>query len=229
MQRLAVAFVVLALGGLAPVARAVTPQQARAVAEQAIAAGADAGPFEAHGALLSAPRRPFRPVVEIHRLKRALRRGAKVGQGVERARRAKTVKRRSFMFWGDYAPGAGFVHPSRIVLIDAATGKVAFNRLISWWPEVNGKRVFVRGRGRLARPNVGPVARTAAIVPGFRSDCVVTIGDRTDPYFLKGMAAVTRMANRTGMPVAAAKRVRDLGPKIDELARRNPPCKDVMI
>jgi hypothetical protein len=31
------------------------------------------------------------------------------------------------------------------------------------------------------------------------------------------------------MPVAAAGRVRDLGPKIDELARRNPPCKDVMI
>jgi hypothetical protein len=200
------------------------------VAEQAIAAGPDASPFEARGPFLSAQRRRFRPVVEIHRLRRVLRKGALVGQGVERARRGSRVKRRSFMFWGDYAPGAGFVHPSRIVLIDADSGKVAFNRLISWWPEVNGKRVFTRGRGRLARPNVGPArARGAALVPGFRSDCVVTIGDRTDPHFLKGMAAITRMANRTGMPSAAAQRVRDLGPKIDELSTRNPPCKDVMI
>jgi hypothetical protein len=230
MRRLAVAFAVLALGAVTPAAEAVTPQQARAVAEQAIAAGPDATPFEARGPLLSAQRRRFRPVVEIHRLRRALRKGALVGQGVERARRGSRVKRRSFMFWGDYAPGAGFVHPSRIVLIDAASGKVSFNRLISWWPEVNGKRVFTRGRGRLARPNVGPArARGAALVPGFRSDCVVTIGDRTDPHFLKGMAAITRMANRTGMPSAAAQRVRDLGPKIDELSTRNPPCKDVMI
>lgn len=228
MQRLAVALAVVALGALAPAASAVTPQQARAVAEQAIAAGPDAVPFEPHGALFSARRR-FRPVVEIHRLGRAVKPGALVGQGVERPRRGRRVRRRSFLFWGDYAPGAGFVHPSRIVLIDAATGNVAFNRLISWWPELNGKRVFARGRGRLARPNVGPVARTAALVPGFRSDCVVTIGDRTDPHFLKGMAAITRMANRTGMTSAGAQRVRDLGPTIDRLANGNPPCKDVMI
>jgi hypothetical protein len=218
----------LVLGVVAPSAAAVTPQQARAVAEQAIAAGPGAGPFDPSGMLVSAKRK-FRPVVEIHRLKRALRRGALVGQGVEPARKGKRVQRRAFLFWGDYAPGAAFAHPSRLVLIDGATGKVAFNRLIGWWPEVNGKRVFVRGRGRLTRPRVGPVRARGAVVPGFKNDCLVTIGDRTDPYFLKGMAAVTRMAQRHGMPSAPARRLRDLGPAIDRLAAANPPCKDVMI
>jgi hypothetical protein len=41
------------------------------------------------------------------------------------------------------------------------------------------------------------------------------------------MAAMNRMANSTGMPSAAAQRVRDLPVKIDELARNG--CKDVMI
>jgi hypothetical protein len=230
MRRLGVGLVVLALAAAAPAAGAVTPQQARAVAERAITAGPDAGPFDSSGPLIEpAAKRRLRPVVEIHRLGRALKRGAKVGQGVEPARRAKRVKSRSFLLWGDYAPGAGFVHPSRLVLVDAATGRITLNRLIGWWPEVNGKRVFKRGRGRLARPRVGPVARSAALVPGFRNDCLVTIGDRTDPHFLKGIAAMTRSANSTGMPSAAAREVRDLGPAIDALARRDPPCKDVMI
>jgi hypothetical protein len=228
MRRLAAGVAILAFGIAAPCAGAVTPQQARAIAEEVIAAGPDAAPFDPSGALISA-RRKFRPVVEIHRLRRALRRGALVGQGVEPARRARRVRRRSFLFWGDYAPGAAFVHPSRIVLIDAATGRVVFNRLIGWWPEVNRKRVFKRGRGRLTRPRVGPVRAGASVVPGFRNDCLVTIGDRTDPYFLKGIAAVTRMAQRHGMPSAPARRIRDLGPAIDSLAARNPPCKDVMI
>jgi hypothetical protein len=156
-----------------------------------------------------------------------VKKGTLVGQGVERARRGHRAKRRAFLFWGDYAPGAGFVHISRLVLIDARSGKVNLNRLISWWPEVNGKRVFARHRGRLARPRVGPVARGAAKVAGFKDDCLVTIGDRTDPYFVKGMAAMSRMANSTGMPSAAAQRVRDLADRIDELARKG--CKDVMI
>jgi hypothetical protein len=227
MRRLAVALAVLALGAVAPSAEAVTAQQARAAAERAMAAGPDAVPFDPSGPLVSAKRR-FRPVVELHRAKRALKRGAKVGQGVEKARRAHRVTRRSFLFWGDYAPGAGFVHPSRIVLIDAATGEVAFNRLIGWWPEVNGRRVFVRGRGKLRRPRVGPVARVSA-VPGFKNDCLVTIGDRTDPHFLKGIAAASQMAQKHGMPSRAARRVADLGPAIDALAAANPPCKDVMI
>jgi hypothetical protein len=228
MRRLAAGLAILALGVVAPCAAAVTPQEARNVAERVIAAGPDAGPFDSSGPLLSTARRRFRPVVAIHNRKRALRRGALVGQGVEPARRGIRIPRRAFLVWGDYAPGAAFVHPSRIVLVDAATGRVAFNRLIGWWPEVNGKRVFVRGRGKFRRPRVGPFARTS-VVPGFRNDCLVTIGDRTDRHFLKGIAAVTRMAQRHGIPSAPARRGRDLGPAIDALAARNPPCNDVMI
>src|SRR5919109_3706800 len=218
--------VLAVLTALAPAAGAVTPREARAVAEQVIGDGPAATPFDSSGPFVSG-RRKLRRIVEIHRLRRAVKKGTLVGQGVERARRGHRVRRRAFLFWGDYAPGAGFVHTSRLVLIDAASGKVNLNRLIAWWPEVNGKRVFARHRGRLARPRVGPVARAAAKVAGFKDDCLVTIGDRTDPYFVKGMAAMSRMANSTGMPSAAAQRVRDLADRIDELARKG--CKDVMI
>src|SRR4051794_1343754 len=110
MRRLAAGLAVLALGVAVPSAWAVTPRQAHAAAEQAIAAGPAAGPFDSSGPLVSAKRK-FRSVVEIHRRKRALAPGALVGQGLEPARRGRRVRRRSFLFWGDYAPGAGFVHP----------------------------------------------------------------------------------------------------------------------
>jgi hypothetical protein len=232
MRRLAVAIAVLALGAIAPAAEAaVTPQEARAIAERAIAAGPDGGPFESSGPLMPAQRRRFRPVVEIHALRRVLKRGTLVGQGLERRRRMFRVKAPALLAWGNYAPGAAFAHPSRLVVVDRASGRIAHNRVIGWWPEVNDKRVFKRGRGRLRTPNNSPGQRRprAAVVPGFRNDCVVTIGDRTDPYFLKGMAAMSAMAQRHGMPVAAARRVNQLGLTIDRLARANPACVDVII
>ena len=231
MRRLAVPLAVLALGAAAPAADAVTPQQARAVAERAIAAGPDAGPFQHHGALMPAQRRRFRPVVEIHTLRRVLRAGTLVGQGLEGRRKMYRVKAPAVLAWGDYAPGAGFAHPSRLVVVDRRTNRVVHNRVIGWWPEVNNRRVFVRGRGQLRTPNNSPGRRRgrAAVVPGFKNDCLVTIGDRTDPYFLKGMGAMSAMAQRHGMPIGSARRVQDLGPTIDRLADGNPPCTDVII
>jgi hypothetical protein len=135
MRRLAVPLAVLALGAAAPAADAVTPQQARAVAEQAIAAGPDAGPFQHHGALIPAQRRRFRPVVEIHTLRRVLRAGTLVGQGLEGRRKMYRVKAPAVLAWGDYAPGAGFAHPSRLVVVDRRTNRVVHNRVIGWWPE----------------------------------------------------------------------------------------------
>jgi hypothetical protein len=226
MRRVAVAVAVLALGALAPAAQAASQSAARKAAERVLLAGADIVNPQPHGFGRAAQRRGFRRVVAIHRMKRALPARAVIGQGVQRKKNRK-AGRRTFLFWGDYAPGAGFVHPSRLALVDARTGKVYRVQDISFWPEVNRKRVFTKGRGRFTRPR-RPAPR-AAVVPGFANDCVVTIGDRTDPYFLKGIAAINRMAQRHGMPVSAARRVRDLGPAIDGLAKRNPPCKDVMI
>lgn len=194
MRRLAVALAGLALGALAPAAHAVTPAAARAAAERVLLAGADAANPQPQGFGGAAARR-FRRVVAIHRLKRVLPARAVVGQGVQR-KKNRRVGRRTFLFWGDYAPGAGFVHPSRLALVDARTGRVFRLQDISWWPEVNRKRVFTKGRGRFIRPRRTPAR--AAVVPGFANDCVVTIGDRTDPHFLKGFAAINRMAQRHG-------------------------------
>jgi hypothetical protein len=86
-------------------------------------------------------------------------------------------------------------------------------------------------RGRLRTPNNSPGRSRgrSAVVPGFKNDCLVTIRDRTDPYFLKGMGAMSAMAQCHGMPIGSARRVQDLGPTIDRLANGNPPCTDVII
>lgn len=226
MRRLAVALSLAAACVFAPAAHGVAPGAARAAAERVLLAGADAVNPTPNGFGTAAARRRFRRVVAIHRLKRVLPATAVVGQGVQRTANRR-VGRRTMLFWGDYAPGGGFAHPSRLVLVDARTAKAFRIQDISFWPEVNGKRVFSRKRGRFIDPSRTPAA--AAAVAGFANDCVVTIGDRTDPYLLKGIAAISRMAQRHGMPVAAGRRVKDLGPKIDELAKRRPRCKDVMI
>ncbi|HEX8087085.1 MAG TPA: hypothetical protein VF529_22595 [Solirubrobacteraceae bacterium] len=159
---------------------------------------------------------------------RLLRRAKRRGNTLRARVPAVRLRRPAWIFWHEPAPGAGFQHPSTIVLVDALSGR-ARERHISWWPVVNRKRLLPPGVRPVRRRAVPPAAWSAAFVPGLRNDCIVTIGDRTDPYFTKGLAAVTRMGNSIGVPVAAAGRVRDLLPKIDELARRDPPCTDVMI
>jgi hypothetical protein len=151
--------------------------------------------------------------------------GARVGQGGPRAQ-ARRVKRPAWLFWLDQAPGAGFQHASVLLLVDDRSSRVVRRKRLTWWPEVNGRRQFAGARGKKVRPK--PKAR-ASVVPGFKNDCIVTIGDRTDPYFLRGMAAMNALGQRHGMPVAAARTVADLGTRIDELAQRDPPCTDVMI
>ena len=151
--------------------------------------------------------------------------GARVGQGGPRAL-TRRVKRPAWLFWLDQAPGAGFQHASVLVLVDNRSSRVVRRKRLTWWPEVNGRRVFTTARGKKVRPK--PKAR-ASVVPGFKNDCIVTIGDRIDPYFLRGMGAMNALGQRHGMPVGAARRVADLGPTIDALAQRNPPCTDVMI
>lgn len=72
MRRLAVALALLALGALAPAAQAATPGAARAAAERVLTAGGDLVTPQPHGFGAAARRHHFRPVVAIHKLKRAL-------------------------------------------------------------------------------------------------------------------------------------------------------------
>ena len=207
MRRLVTPLLLLALLAAAPAAEAITRSEAAQAARQAL-------------------RRELRgDNVRLHVLRTRVPAGARVGQGLppEQARR---VARRSWLVWLDLNSGAAFAHPSVLVLVDDRTARVTRRLSMSWWPELNGRRLFAGAQRRQVAPRRR--ARRAQVT-GLRNDCIVTIGDRTDPYFLKGMAAITALGNRHGMPVAAARRGADLGPAIDDLARRDPPCTDVMI
>jgi hypothetical protein len=208
VKRLLIPAMMLSFLVAAPAAEAVSRADARDAARQALRRE-----LRQHGARLHVRSQP-------------VTKGARVGQGGPPAR-LKRVKAKAWLFWLDQAPGAGFVHPSVLVLVDRRTGHVVRKQRLSWWPVVNGRRQFTTDRGRRVKPP--PRRAHASIVPGFANDCVVTIGDRVDPYFLKGMAAINQAGTKHGMPVAAAQTPAELGAKIDELARRNPPCTDVMI
>lgn len=215
-----------ALGAAAPGDAAVTRAQAQKVAERSLRTLLRSG-----DARLFAIARPLRRGSVVTeggipntRVRRARRRGDTIRARVP----AYRLRRAAYMFWLDQAPGGGFQKPSVTVLVDRQSGRVVHRRSMSWWPVVNRRRIHTPDVRRRPRA-VPPPAWSAAIVPGLRNDCIVTIGDRTDPYFLKGLAAVTARGQALGMRVAAAKHVRDLGPAIDRLARGDPPCTDVMI
>src|SRR5262249_35286480 len=59
-------------------------------------------------------------------------------QLVSRVRSWKTTGK-SWLFWADLGPGAYWSHPSRLVLVDDATGRVAVTANLGWWPLVNGR------------------------------------------------------------------------------------------
>ena len=207
MRRLAVAVAVLALGAAAPTAQAVTPAQARDAAARVLMEGAwalDPQP-EPYGS--AAQRRRFRPAVAIHRLKRILPRGTRVGQGV--INKVRLLRGRTILFWGDYAPGGAFVHPSRLAFINPShrTGCSA-PTTSRGWPEVNGKRVFVRGRGRpRGRPLDGAPGRCPPRFSTVTASSTI-VATSTVSILPEGHRRRSRAwPTRHGMPVAAARRV----------------------
>src|SRR5262245_38962427 len=114
-------------------------------------------------------------------------------QLVSRTRSWKT-KGKAWLFWADLAPGAYWSHPSRLVLVDDATGRVTASAKLGWWPLVNGRpAAFVvkpagfRVYSKLPKP-VGVSGRTTASVrvPDarrfvFEKDCIVYVVDETAP------------------------------------------------
>jgi hypothetical protein len=225
MKRAGLLAMMAALVAAAPAEAAVSRAQATKIAKRAVR-GERTNASQVYGFRLPLARGS---VVTEGGIPNRLRRRARVRGNVARARvPAVRLRRPAWIYWHDPAPGGGFQRPSTIVLVDAVSGRVR-KRPISWWPVVDRRRLLPPGVRPVRSRAAPPAAWAAAFVPGLRNDCIVTIGDRTDPYFTKAMAAVTRMGNRIGVPVAAAGRVRDLLPRIDELARRDPPCTDVMI
>ncbi len=146
-------------------------------------------------------------------------------------RRVRSLKRAAWFFWQDLAPGAGFAHPSVLLLIDARSGKVVRRQKLQWFPFINGKqapflksaaaynsRRFVvyptRPRsGRAVAPRHvrgGVLARAYAAAKNrqdaLKHDCMVTIGDFGAPNFAGDKKAMDRFADAVGLTKANVER-----------------------
>ena len=114
----------------------------------------------------------------------------------------KAAGRKSWLFWADFAPYAYFQHPSRLLLVDAATGSLVRNQLLGWWPIIDRRAPpFLSTRaGYLSKRYrvVGGAQRTIATLPARRlpagraadfppgalnGDCLVLIGAYDDELF----------------------------------------------
>jgi hypothetical protein len=162
-----------------------------------------------------------RPGTHVYALPAPVAATTEVGEGVSGP--VRPAGRRAWVFWADAAPGAFFQHPSRLLLVDAGSGRVVRAQQLRWWPVV-GKKVppFVLARtsAAKARHQVWPTARRTAGIArstsssagsattttrralppaAFASDCLVMIGPFDDPLFKDGFAAWEGWAKGLGM------------------------------
>jgi hypothetical protein len=117
---------------------------------------------------------------------RALRRstGSELTAVVPRTR----LKALGWLFWDDPRAGAEFPHPSRLLLLDGASGKVLWTRTIDWYPLVNDKTAaFYRS---YRSPNYVVFARGAAVVRGLRMPAAAAV-PRATPAAYKDACLVT--------------------------------------
>ena len=119
--------------------------------------------------------------------------------GIRRGRNAQTdrvraIGRRAWLFWADLEYPAKFTHPSRLLLIDAESGRVLRRQSLQWWPLIDGKDpAFIRNRGSgdarwrvfsSAKPFVKPRPRARAAQAGklgptaFSDTCVIALSDK---------------------------------------------------
>jgi hypothetical protein len=220
---------------VAPGAHAITAKRAQAVALRTLKPQQLAGPYALFG------------------LPQPLARGAVVAQGgpangrASQTLPARPLRSRAWLFWLDEAPNAEFQHPSRVLLVDDRDGRVVRDEDDVWWPTVDGRRpAFLATRDAYWSPRYrvrytdvqGPLptprARAAQVdLPAgatqFTGDCIVTIGDRSDPMFTGDFAAIDLFANQHGIRKLDATSVADLTAKVDQLHHGKPPCLDVVV
>ena len=55
--------------------------------------------------------------------------------------RVRPLRSAVWLFWEDRDYGAKFEHPSRLLLLDARSGRRLTLRRLRWWPLVNGRRL----------------------------------------------------------------------------------------
>lgn len=171
----------------------------------------------------------------------------KLSGGRIRARvKVTRLKGRAWLYWHDLARGAAFQHPSEILVVDDRTGRVLRRQAMTWWPLVNGKRPAFLGSVRArhdrryrvfddappARGTAGRVALAAPRItgpPALPNDCIVVLGDRTDPLFANTFRDIAQTAQLLGVRRADARSAAELDAKIRELEAADPPCTDVVV
>lgn len=201
---------------------------------------------------------------------------AEAGPGPTTARRTKVVRKglslvattdvaqgrlvgRRWLYWADLAPRARFQHPSLLILVDNATGRVITRLRMTWWPVVNGRRprfldgpaayasprdrVFARGDRLPARPSnehaspLSPVWRSPFALqpfaitgpPDLSNDCVINLGDRVDSNFSNDFEAVDQITRTLKVRKRSVDNAAGLDRAIAELKAASPPCVDVVV
>jgi hypothetical protein len=129
----------------------------------------------------------------------------------------KPSRRTVWLYWLDLAFEAKFEHPSTLLLVDDATGRVIYRRALSYYPLVDGRRPpFLRtpqayrsGRYRVAAnvparaaataaPRV-PQARTFLPPNAFAHDCLLMIGLWNDAGFEQDFTDLARTTRALGI------------------------------
>jgi hypothetical protein len=172
------------------------------------------------------PQRIPGPVV-VFSLPVPLRRGGLVYEaGPPPVPRIEPLARRAYLYWEDLSHGAFFAHSSRLVLIDAQSGKLIRSENMNWFLIVNnrlaaflrttegyeGSRYVVysalpRTAARRARAAAWRAHETRYAAEGHPTprtrllahDCMIPIGDFTDPLFKGGGKAMLTFASRIGL------------------------------
>src|SRR4051812_16730519 len=155
------------------------------------------------------------------------------------------VAKPAWLIWQDLAPGAMFMHPGRLVLIDDARGRVVAQRPTVWWPRVDGldPTGFGTSEHKFA---FGPVASAPAALrasagwahaaqetsgepaaplpeaplPALPHDCMVTVGDRIDPWSAPELGHLPELAKQIHLAYEEADGVVDVARKVESLRKR---------
>ncbi len=126
--------------------------------------------------------------------------------------RRTTLSAPGWLFWEDPNAGASFPHASRLLLVDDATGKVAWTQTLAWWPLVNDKpAAFYLHSNRAAYRVTAGVERQASLATGsdteqasYPHDCLIALynaGDtRSIANFGGDASAMVAFAEAHGMP-----------------------------
>jgi hypothetical protein len=249
MKRCVCAVALLAVLGLsaftAP-AGAIRKSQADRIAARTLKTASARGP-----AILFGLPRPLKAGTGISESGRGpgVRERPRAGRGGRAVlvQRRRGLARRAWFYWEDLAPRAAFSHPSRMLLVDDATGRVVRRQVLGWAPLINGRRpAFLRSRTayesrryRVARSrSVGParVTSTRATLsqavtgpPNLPNDCIVVIGDRVDPILSGNEPAVEQVARLLRVRVFKARTSSALEQEIARIKALQPPCTDIAI